>query len=159
MADSRNKPVPNFFRLTPAPAAGVEINIAPNTGAGWLFQTLRYQFNTDANVATREMAFAVTNGDSEFVRLGCPTSQTAGQQREYSAAAGANMIVATLAVRSVDWPDTGLWVPQGYRLVSVTSNIQAGDQYANVGAWVIEFPTGPREFMWPFPTYFTEESS
>lgn len=158
MADPRNKPVPRFIKV-PAPGNGTELNIIPDSAAGWLFQTFRFQFNTDANVATREFAFAVTDGAQEFVRMGCPTSQTAGISREYSAASGANMIVATLPVRSVDWPDGGLWVPQGYRLVSITASMQAGDNYANVGAWVLEFPTGPREFMWPFPPHFTEESS
>lgn len=157
MANPRNKPVPRFLKVGTL-AVATEMSIAPSNAAGWLFQTLRFQYNSDANVATREFAFAVTDGTSEFVRMGCPTSQTAGQQREYSAASGANMIVATLGVRSVDWPDGGLWVPQGYRLVSVTSSMQAGDNYANVGAWVLEFPTGPREFLWPFPTYLTEES-
>lgn len=156
MTRQRSAPIGRFVKIA-NPGNLTEISIAPDRGAGWLFRTFRFQFNTDANVATREIAIAVTDGAQEMVRMGCPTSQTAGIAREYSAASGANMIVATLPVRSVDWPDEGLWVPPGCKLVSVTASMQAADNYANIGGWVLEFPTGTREYTWPIVPYYTEE--
>lgn len=141
-----------------APAAGVAFSFRPDTAAGFLFQTVRFQFTTDANAATRELSLRVSDGTNEWFRTSCATSQDASQTREYCAFDGSVSGTSTLPVRIFDWPHGGLFVPPGHTLTIGWENIQVGDAFANLVASIIEFPTGPRTRMWPFPHYFTEES-
>ncbi len=155
--DARYFPILRNRSFTP-PAAGQPFTFTPDTSAGFLIQTVRLQFTTDANVATRELNVNVSDGTTEWFRTGCATGMDATQTRDYSAFDGSVSGVATLPVRIFDWPNNGLFVPQGNTLTITWENIQAGDVFESIGMCVVEFPTGPRFKMWPLTHFFTEES-
>lgn len=155
--DPRWTPTPHVQRFT-APAAGANFTFRARNAAGWLFRTLRFQLNTDANVATRELFVSVSDGTDEWIRVGAQTSQTAGIQREYCGVEGIVAGASTLPIRTVDWPRTGIYVPNGHTLTLGVNAIQVGDTLVNIAGYVVEFPIGPKVSLWPLPSFYTEES-
>lgn len=155
--DPRNTPILRARGFT-APAAGAPFTFRSDNAAALLLQSVRFQFTTDANAATRELNFNVSDGTNEWFRTTCGTTQTASQTREYSAFDGSSSGAATLPARIFDWPHGGLFVPVGHTITITWESVQAGDLFANIVMSMIEFPTGPARKMWPFPHFFTEES-
>ncbi len=143
----------------PQPAAGAELVITPVNAAGWLVQSMRIQFVADANVAARAFAFNFTDGTTIWGGVNANSSAAAGQTRTLYASRGNSAAIAGTTRGSIDWPTPGVWLPQGYSIVSVTENLQVGDQYSQIALSVIEYPSGEGLVMWPFPPSYLEESS
>lgn len=158
MADARNKPIARILEVE-SPAAGAEISITPNTAAGWLFLSLRFQLVTSVAAATRVVTLSMTNQVREYYRSLASASQITGLTRVYGGFPGASRGSADDGVITLDMPVQGLWLPIGHTLRTITDLIDVADQYSGIAASIIEFPGGPRETIWPFMPTLTEEAS
>jgi hypothetical protein len=158
MADPRWKPVQRFIPFT-QPAAGAEIDIVPDTSAGWLIRSLRFTFTSDATVPARTVTLSATDTAREYWRAAAGASQAASLIRTYCGFAGSSGALSGGPVIALQFPKDGLWLPQGHHLATITDAIVAGDQYTNVAANIIEFPSGPDVTLWPFVAAYTEEVS
>lgn len=157
MADPRNKPIWRVLEI-PAPAAGTDFTITPNTSAHWLLFSLRFRFVTDANVANRHVVLTVQNGAAESIRLPAGSLQAASLDIVYSAFPTGRAATTVGTQGGVGWPERGLWIPQGYTFQSEIVNLQATDQISEISGMLYEFPSGPDFFYWPLANTFTEES-
>lgn len=112
------------------PAANTEITETIPTGALYRLKTFRFELVADANVANRTVTVVIDDGaTTPYYQRSFATAQTAGQTIVY------NVIPHPL---SADPADSGthryLSIPmdrfrQGMRIRTVTTNIQAGDNY------------------------------
>jgi len=156
--DPRNTPLWRVQQI-PQPVVGAELVISPVNAAGWLIRTMRLQLVADVNVATRAVAFNFTNGTNIWGGVNAAGTVVASATRTFTASCGNSNAVTGTTRGAIDWPTEGIWLPQGHSIVSVTENIQVGDQYSQIVISVIEYPAGSGLVMWPFPPSYTEESS
>lgn len=111
------------------PAAGVAISETVPTGARWRFIGILFTFVTDATAANREVALSFDDGAAEFLRLASGQTQAATLTFRYNFAS--HLIARAVAqanIVHVGTPD--LILLAGYRIQAVTTNIQAGDDFA-----------------------------
>lgn len=158
MVDARNKPVWRVLEV-PAPAAGANFSIVPDTAAHWLIWTIRFTLATDANVANRHVVMTVANGTNDFQRYHAGSVQAASLTHNYQGSPGEQGNATTGVEASIHFPVSGIWIPQGYTLASAVANIQATDQISDIRGLLYEFPSGPAEFYWPLRPLIREESS
>lgn len=126
-----------------APAAGAEFAIrAPGEGL-WRVLSLAFNLVTDATVANRAVSLTADDGTSVYFSTDATAFQAAALTRGYSAWEGSMSLAAISGDAILGFPTRGLWLPVGHSIRSVTTAIQAGDQYAAINAMVEEFPTGP----------------
>lgn len=156
--DLRNKPIERIFTVaTPAVATG--FSITPNTAAGWMIRSLRFQLVTDANIADRAVMLSASDGSTNYFLASAGATQAASLTRNYGGVNGFSDTSNVGTFIGLRFPDDGIWLPQGHTLTVSVENIQAGDQVSAIGGRRWEFPTGPREYFWPFITTLMEESS
>lgn len=128
-----------------SPAVATEISIpAPGQGL-WRVISLAFRLVTDANVANRAVQLFADDGTNVWWRASAAAVQAAGTTVDHGAFAGAATSTLTGTVATLALPSEGLWLEPGWRLRTITANIQAGDQYSAIAALVEEFPNGPRE--------------
>lgn len=128
---------------TPAVATEAGI-VAPGQGL-WRVISLTFRFVTDVNVANRGVTLFADDGSTVWWRASAAAVQAASLTVDHSAFAGAATSTLTGSVATLALPSEGLWLEPGWRLRTLTSLIQAGDQYSAIAALVEEFPNGPRE--------------
>ena len=112
------------------PAAGAEILEAVPANARWRILSLRAVLVADATVLNRSARFVVDNGAAQFYETLHPPNQAASETRVYNAAPGMNQETAFdgSAVLRLNLPPE-MYLFQGYRIGSVTGNLQAGDNW------------------------------
>lgn len=111
------------------PAAAAEITETVPTGARWRVRSASFTLVTDANVANREVTIVLDDGTTILFTSPSGFTHAASLTRRYSAAMiGAQTAPAQATDRQIVLPD--LWLPGGSRLRTVTTNIQAGDDYS-----------------------------
>lgn len=110
------------------PAAGNEISETVPANAMWILQSIKASLATDAAVVNRKPTVTLDDGTNAFFKSGPFTSQT-----------------ASLTV-PISWSKDGFWVSSlntismvghlpatvlsaGYRMITVTDGIQAGDNW------------------------------
>lgn len=130
-----------FMRLVTGtdPGAGIEISEACPTGARWRLHSVQFDLVTDATVANREVSLVFDNGALVFARAPVGTNHAASLTRTYSAYRG--------AARNTIAQDTVLNVPlplvdlnPAFRIRTVTTNLQAGDNLSAPQMLIEEFP-------------------
>lgn len=110
--------------LSADPAAGAELTYtAP---FDMIIHSLRFTFVTSATVANRFPSLVADDGTNQFFRFRDAGARTAGATYEYCFSEGnfSNSIDAGFPL-----PAQGLRLRKGDRLRSVTTNIDAGDNY------------------------------
>lgn len=157
MPDPRIKPIWRA-RTFANPAAGANLLITPDTASTWLIRSLVFDFVTNANVGTRSVILTATSGSATWLRSSPGGTQAASLTRFYGAYAGSAGAVSQGSAIMLGLPTDGLWLPQGHSLATAVENIDAGDQISNVNAFIIEFPTGPAETLWPIPNLYAESA-
>jgi len=110
------------------PAAGVEIAETVPTNARWRPLAIQFAFVTDATVANREVSLVVDDGATGFARVPSGTAQTATLTRTYSAFhhAPRNTIAQD---GTLNLPLPRIDLQGGHSLRTVTTNLQAGDNF------------------------------
>jgi hypothetical protein len=123
------------------PAANVEISEAVPANRLWLVRSVWAQLVTDGTAATRVVELVIDDGTQEFKRFPAVTGHAASLTRQYTwAPVGAGQAppgATTTGMVGIFPPD--LYLPAGFRIRTVTTNRQAGDNYAAPQLWVVEF--------------------
>lgn len=120
------------------PAAGVEILETVPTGARWRFLTMNAALTTSAVVNNRQVKFIVDDGANVLYRMSTSYSQVNSRTDRYTFAPTGTSLIAidntALAVTPVD-----LWLLAGYRLLTLTTLLDAGDDWGAPQYLVEEF--------------------
>jgi len=110
------------------PAAGVEISVTVPPNARWRPLALFYALVTDGTAANRESALVIDDGATVYARVPSGFTQTATLTVSYSAFHHAPRF--TLAQDTTkNFPLPRIDMPTGHRLRTITTNLQAGDNY------------------------------
>lgn len=158
MHSPRNRPI--WQRKTiPAPAAGQDFSISPDTAAHWLVRSIVATFTTGVNAGTRSAILTVDDGTTVYFRASPGGTQAASLTRLYGGHNGGSGAISQGSVVGWPLPTDGIWLPQGHRLRSAVENIDPADQWSAIAFLVIEYPTGPDSHFWPVPYQITEEAS
>lgn len=120
------------------PAAAAEMSETVPTGALWILKSLRITLVTDANVASRFFTLVFDDGATEFARTSPLGTFTASSTWNITLAI--NMLLGSSSATSSTAviPDKILLLA-GYRIRSITSGIQAGDNLSAPTYQVEEF--------------------
>lgn len=119
------------------PAANAEISETVPTNARWRLLALFATLVTDANAANREAALTIDDGAAVVARYPAGQNNIASLTTRYVwAAAGARFTIAQ--DRTIVVPIADVWMPDGYRLKTVTTNLQVTDDWSAPQLWVEE---------------------
>lgn len=112
------------------PAAGVEISETVPAGVRWRISAVRFTLLTDSTAANRTLFLVFDDGaDPSFITMMTQAAQPASTSRVYhffldmpaaEVVAGGNAYLPL--------PDE-LWLPAGFRMRTLTTSFQAGDDY------------------------------
>lgn len=112
-----------------APAAGAEISEVVPTGARWELLAFNALLTAGAAVASRFPNLAIDDGANIFGEITSQAATTAGNTNRLSFAPGLDALTAYAnSNQSLPLP-IGLRLSAGFRIRTVTSNLQAADQY------------------------------
>lgn len=124
-----------------APAAGAEISETVPTGALWQLLSFATRLQCSAAVATRGSILQIDDGTNTLHQVAPFTTLTAGQARNYYYALQGNNAATGNGFDSLLLPNLRFMLP-GWRIRTVTSSIDVGDQYATPFYTVMEW-------IWP----------
>lgn len=125
------------------PAVGVEFSLtAPGNGL-WRVMSVVFRFVTSAVVATRTLTLVADDGTDVFFRTNASLQQVAAATVDYGAFEGASSGGFAGVVGIAPLIQDGIWLQPGWRLRSLTTAIDGGDQYSQIVALVEEYPSGP----------------
>lgn len=123
------------------PAAGSEISLSVPTGAIWRIIGCSFTLVTDANAANRRVHLRFDSAGGTRLEFFGDQDQTATLTRHYSAAPIAGAI-DTLDNTEIMLPiPPGLLLDAGSSISTVTTAIQATDNFGAMDVWVEEFYT------------------
>lgn len=112
------------------PGAGSEISEVVPTNALWRLIGFHFQLVNDANVATRRVVLIIDDGSDTLMRLESAGVQLASVTNNYSWLSG-HGFSSSASIIDQEMPlPTDLYLPQGFRIRTETTNIQAGDNFA-----------------------------
>lgn len=111
------------------PSAGAELTVTVPAAEVWELQSFRAVLTTNATVANREVSLRINNGTTTFFCSSSTTNQTAGTARGYTYSDFGSPWTGSLAATFM-FPLPRIMVGAGYEIFTLTSNIQAGDQWS-----------------------------
>lgn len=110
------------------PAANTEISETVPTDARWRVLAIQVNLVTDATAANREVSLLIDDGTTVFARVPVGTNHAASLTRTYSFATNtARNTIAQDPVLNAPLPE--LVLGDGFRVRTVTTNLQATDNY------------------------------
>lgn len=120
------------------PAANTEHSVT--VPARTIYQLLgaRVALVTDANVANRTVQLTLDDGTTVFNLFPSPSTQAASLTYNYTYTAGASN-VTVLNNNVVVGLGQGIFLPAGYRIRTLTNNIQATDNYGVMTLFVVRY--------------------
>lgn len=121
------------------PAANTEIQETVPANARWRLIAMTFALVTDATAANREVAVTIDDGTTVLARAASGQNQAASLTRTYTAGPiGSSPAFATSPTGAIALAPVVLM--DGYRLNTVTTNRQAGDNYGapqlSVEEWI-----------------------
>lgn len=147
-----------FPQTVPSPAAGTEFVLRPQGQGGILVQSIAFAFTASIAVANRIPRLVVSDGTTAYMKFSAPAAVVAAGAPAYQAYEGAIPSVAADGLVTLAWPTRGVWLPQGYTLASATVALDVADQYSAIVAYVLEIPSGPEWYGFPFQLIHSEPS-
>lgn len=123
---------------TSDPAANAEISYTVPAGQILFLQGARVSLVTDANAANRTVAMTIDDGTTVVQRFSSPSLHTASLTWGYTFSAGATN-AAVLGLEVVVGMGSNLLLPSGYRIKTVTTNLQVGDNYGVMTLYGIKY--------------------
>jgi len=114
------------------PAAGANVSEVVPTGARWQLLSFRARFITSAAVANRVPQLVVDDGTNIFASSAQAPVQTASNTQTYTFINGHGSTLAGGASETVVPFHPGLWLAAGFRIRTVTANIDAADTWLSV---------------------------
>jgi hypothetical protein len=113
------------------PAAGAEITETVPTFVRWRLISFKFRFVTAIAVANRVPALALDDGANVYSLSTAGAVQIASITEDYSAAPGLMATFLSGAVANLGLPMNS-FLPAGHRIRTITSAIQAADQYSAI---------------------------
>lgn len=122
------------------PAAGAEATVTVPAGEFWVVHAILLTLVTSVGVANRRVELQIDNGTTVFFRLAHAADQAASLTWRYQFANHGYRDAAVTGTNNV----ANLGVPvftlgPGYRIQTVTANLQAGDDYAAPVLFVADY--------------------
>lgn len=114
------------------PAAGAEISETVPTGARWDLLAIRAQFSTSVTVANRIPQFVLDDGALEYGRFAVTQALTASATWFVTGAAGASRVTPEAGFVGYAALPSPCALLAGHRIRTVTTAIQAADQYSAI---------------------------
>jgi hypothetical protein len=142
----------------PNPAAGSEVAISPNTGGLWIVRSLVATFTADATIANRDVTVVADDGTTVWFQTPGRTAVAAAGVATFVGHSGSVGSAGAAGIQVLDMPAGGLLLLPGYRLRTITTNLQAGDAFSAIVALVDDWPLGPSLRFRPVPGYVVEEA-
>jgi hypothetical protein len=122
---------PQSIEIT-TPAAGEEVGTNVPNGQYWELLGIRFRLVTDANAADRTVQLQLGNIDAPFVnRTNTATIQANETTRMLWLPNGTTAVLTANELHEIALP-MGIFIPAGGSIITVTTNIQAGDQYDEI---------------------------
>lgn len=119
-----------------APAAGAEIDIAVPVGVNRQYTCLRFDLTTNAVAGNRGINLIMwdgTVGSNPVWVWSCPTPQAPGRNNGYSFAVGTPHDYGSIGNAEVtDTLPAEIWHGGGNHISTITSGLNAGDQYGAI---------------------------
>jgi hypothetical protein len=122
------------------PAAGAEVSIIVPGRAAFELVAIRLELVTDATVAARRTTLSFDDGTVEFFRWTAGDTQAASLTRQLYGAAGLGYEAGAFRTDELVFGLPHLYLAPGFRVSTVTENLQAGDNYAAPRIYVRETP-------------------
>jgi hypothetical protein len=110
------------------PAAGAEVSETVPTNARWRPIAVRLTLVTDATVSSRVVTVTLDDGATVYLQVPSAVAQTASLTNSYNLGADMIQIGAITTAILIPLP-AELYMPAGHRIRSLTTNLQAGDNY------------------------------
>lgn len=120
------------------PAANTEVSITVPARTIYHLIGARVALVTDANVANRTVQLTLDDGTTVWNLFPSPSTQAASLTYNYTYAAGASN-VTVLNNNVVVGLGQALVLPAGYRIRTLTNNIQATDNYGIMTLQVVRY--------------------
>lgn len=120
------------------PAAGAEMSETVPTNARWRLLGVDIPLVTDATVANREVVLTIDDGANIVAEIASGTSHVASTTRRYSFARNVQRGAGATAL-TVNAPIPDAILMGGYRVRTVTTNLQAADNFGAPRLWVEEW--------------------
>lgn len=124
------------------PAAGAEISEAVPTNARWLVRGLYGQLIVDATVANRLVTLVLDDGTNVIYKIPDAAAQTASTTWDYYMSLLGESRVGATGASQIALMLPNLFLSGGYRVRTITVNLQAGDDYGaprlEVEEWIEE---------------------
>jgi hypothetical protein len=124
------------------PAAGAEISETVPTGARWELVAIAAALTSSATVAARHPVIFFDDGATPYFRIGISSTQAASLGLFYNWAQGIGSAALDSAVQFVVPIPAGLQMLAGHRFRTVTTAIQAADQWSGIQYLVREWIEG-----------------
>ena len=121
------------------PAAGAEINITVPGRAAWEIMAVTFTLVTSSDVAIRTVSVSFDDGQHVFVRVAMPTTQSASLTWTYSLFAGGDRQSILFGLLRQALPADLVMLP-GWRITTLTSNLQAADNFGAPVLYIREIP-------------------
>jgi len=123
----------------PNPGAGNEISETVPTNTVWHVRGMMFGFVTDATVATRRVTVQFDDGGLRFIRTRAAQTQAASQDLTYSLTEGVGgEDTIGQGGNQIHLP-SNIRLFQGWRIRTLTDNMQAGDYYRDIQLYVEEW--------------------
>jgi hypothetical protein len=132
---------PGYVRvvLGTAPAAGAEISLTVGGARRWLVTSVTFTLTTSAVVANRAVNLTIDDGTTMVAMLDPPAVVPASTVARFTYATGLTRAARTDTSHQIPWP-ADLHLTGGWRIRTVTTGLQAGDQFSapvvSVREWV-----------------------
>lgn len=120
------------------PAAGAEITVRVPETAQWRLLGLRFELVTDATVANRQVDLLIDDGANTVLRIEPPAVQAASLTDGYNYGPGLPARALLTSEFLIPLP-VKVVLPGGWRIRTVTANLQAADNFGAVYLWVEEW--------------------
>lgn len=112
------------------PAVNTEISQTVPAGFVWRLVAIRFSLQTDANVANRSVSLNIDDGTANIpIALPASAVQAASLGVFYQGVAN-GVTAAVVGIQQIGLPPGGVLMLPGWRVRTVTSLIQAGDNYS-----------------------------
>lgn len=126
-----------FVSAQPNPAAGADLSFTVPIGVLWNVVSITALFTASAGVANRTVNFQVKDQNGKLAyQYAIGTALTAGQTCTYTFSEDVVTPTSSANGGVVLEPLPSTWFPSDWSFGTVTTNIQTGDQWSVVGAWI-----------------------
>ena len=126
-----------FVSAQPNPAAGADLSFTVPVGVLWNVVSITALFTASAGVANRTISFVAKDQNAKIAyQYAIGTALTAGQTCTYTFSEDVVTPTSSANGGNILEPLPSTWFPSNWTFGTSTANIQSGDQWSVVGAWI-----------------------